>query len=102
MQDLARGDGAEAPDVDSDVELPRQRLQPAVGVAVQIDPTLAHVAPAAKRVMAEDQRNAVGLGRKIGLDALPALELARCRRIVVAGDEVLAAVETSEEIRDHG
>src|SRR6516164_7533666 len=102
VQNLAQGDRTEAPNIDADVELARQRLQPAVRVTVQIDPALAHAAPTAKRVMAEDQANPVRLDLEIGLDALPTLEFSRCRRIVVAGDEMLMAIEASEQIRDHG
>src|SRR5215472_12115869 len=72
-----------------------------MGMAVQIDPALAHTAPAAQRVMAEDEANAVGLDLEIGLDALPALELPRRQGVVVAGDEMLVAIEASEELRDH-
>src|SRR5271167_2490997 len=100
MQDLVKHDRAEAPDVDADVELPRLRLQSAVRVAVQIDPTLTHAAPAAKWVMTEDQGHAVDLDLNVGLDALPTLEFSRLRRVVVAGDEVLPAVEANEEICD--
>src|SRR6266852_8627365 len=49
VQDFAEGDRAEPPDVDADVELPRLWLQPAVAVAVQVEPALAHATPAAKR-----------------------------------------------------
>src|SRR6266436_4734772 len=58
MQDFAQGDRAESPYVDPDVELPRLWLQPAVAVAMQIDPALGHAAPAAKRVVAQHQRDA--------------------------------------------
>src|SRR6516165_504533 len=102
VQNLAQGDRTEAPDIDADVELARQRLQPAVRMTVQIDPALAHAAPAAKRVMAEDQAKPVRLDLEIGLDALPTRELARCQGIVVAGDEMLVTVDAGEEIRDHG
>src|ERR1700731_2495237 len=88
-QDFIEGDRAESPDVDTDVELPRLRLQSAMAVAVQIDPALAHAAPAAKRIMAQHQRDAVCGDLSIGLHALPALELHRRRRIVVARDKVL-------------
>src|SRR5712671_3211750 len=101
VQDLAQGDRSEPPDVDSNVELPRQRLQPAMAVAMQIEPALAHAAPAAKRVVAQHQGYALRGDLDIRLHALPTVELRRCRRIVVARDEVLAAIEPSEQLGDH-
>src|SRR5213596_3159310 len=57
IQDLLQRDRPEPPDIDPDVELSRQRLHTAVTVAVQIDPAFAHATPAAKRVVAQHQRD---------------------------------------------
>src|ERR1700730_6291690 len=100
-QNLADSDRPEPPKIDPDIELPRLRLQPSVTMAVQVDPALAHAAPGAERVMAEHERYAVGGDLGVGLHAFPTLQLRRRRRIVVAGQEVLAAVKAIEEINNH-
>ena len=51
--------------------------------------------------MAEHQRCAVRRDLGVGLHAFPTLQLRRRRRIVVAGQEVLAAVKAIEEISNH-
>src|SRR5712671_4886351 len=100
-QNLAESDRPEPPEVDPDIELPGLRLQPSVTMAVQVDPALPHAAPGAKRVMAEHQRYAVRRDLGVGLHAFPTLQLCRRRRIVVAGEEMLAAVKPTEEISNH-
>src|SRR6516165_946480 len=71
-------------------------------MAVQVDPTFVHAAPATKRVVTEHQRCTLGLDLDIRLDTLPAVELGRRRWIVVAGDEVLAAAKPSQELSNDG
>src|ERR1700756_4270864 len=52
--------------------------------------------------MAENQRHAVRFDLDVGLDALPTFEFSRCRKIVVAGDEMLVTIKASKEIRNYG
>src|SRR6266849_7248965 len=70
-------------------------------MAVQVDPALPHAAPGTERVMAEHQRYSFRRDLSVGLHAFPTLQLRRRRRIVVAGQEVLAAVKPTEEISNH-
>src|SRR5262249_40604571 len=82
-QDFGQGNGPELPDIDADIELPRLRLQSAMAMAVQVDPSFCHAAPAAKGVMAQHEREAINGYLGIGLHAIPARELGRRWGIVV-------------------
>src|SRR5215469_12162822 len=96
-----RRKGAEFPYIDTDIELPRLLLQPAVTVAVQIDPALGHAAPRPKRVMAKHQRAAFDRDLGIWLKTFPAAGLRRRSAVVVAGDEMLAAGQPGQQVIDH-
>jgi hypothetical protein len=56
FKDRGESNRSESPHVHPDIELPRQRFQSSVAVAVQIDRPLAHAPPGAERVMAEHER----------------------------------------------
>ena len=73
-----------------------------MAVAVQqIDAVTIHPLPAAERVMAEHEIDAVELQSGIARDAFPALGPLRCGSLV-AEDQVLAAVQDAEGFRRRG
>jgi len=95
-QQLAQSYRPEIPHISAHIELPRQRLQSAVAVPVQIDAAAIHTLPAAERIMAEHE---VDLGDpQFGImgNALPILGLRH--RIVVAEDQVLSSVEPGQDL----
>src|SRR5437763_16534956 len=94
-QKLVQGDRPEIAHIGADIELPRQGFQPAVAVAVQIDAAAIHALPAAERVMAEHEIDAVEFQFGVIRNATPALRLRL--RIVVAEDQVLSSSETGQD-----
>src|SRR5947199_10080037 len=91
-QELAERDRPKIVHIGADIELSRQGLQPAVAVAMQIDAAAIHPLPAAERVMAEHEIDAVEFQFGVIRDAVPALWLRLW--IIIAEDQVLAAFQT--------
>lgn len=82
--------------VDADVELPRGRLKPSVGVAVQVYRTLSHLIPSPESVVAQDEMIAVLAEFRVMLDTRPTFGT-RCRLgIIVADNQMLPAVELGQ------
>ena len=52
--------------------------------------------------MAEHQRNGVDRDLGVRLDTRPGVEFGGRRRVVVARKKMLMAVQSSQEVRDHG
>jgi hypothetical protein len=69
-------------------------------MAVDVDRAFADVMPGAEWVMAQDQEPAVDLALGIIGNARPTLVLDRCGPVIVADDEMLAAVEGGERFGD--
>src|SRR4029077_18319738 len=99
-QKLGQGDRPEIAYIDADIELPRQGRQPAVAVTMQIDAAAIHPLPAAERVMAEDEIDAVEPQFGVIRDAVPAFGLRL--RVVVAEDQVLSAFEARKDLGGAG
>jgi hypothetical protein len=89
--------GQEIPNLDPYVKLARQRLQPAVTVAMQIDPALAHIPPGPEWVVAQDKVHAIDTQLGIWLDALPAIAANDRGIVIVASDKVFTAVQRLDE-----
>src|SRR5437764_15146748 len=92
---LGQRDRPEISHIGADVELPRQGLQPAMAVAMQVDTAAIHPLPAAERVMAKHEIDPIEFQLGIIRDAFPALWLRL--RVVVAEDQVLPAAEQRED-----
>ena len=89
-------DWRESPDVDADVGLPGEGLQPAVAVPMQVQRPPVLSIPAAEGVVAQDKEATLPLDLRIRLNAFPAVRCIR-RRVVVAHDEMLAPVQLRQE-----
>jgi hypothetical protein len=63
----------EIPNLDPYIKLTRQRLQAAVTMAMQIDPTFAHIPPGPEEIMAQDEVRAIDTDFSIGLDVFLAV-----------------------------
>jgi hypothetical protein len=96
-QDLVQRDRPKLECIDADVMLPGHRLQLAMRVTVQVEGALAHIVPSAECIVAKDQPNVVYDEFGIALDALPLRASDRIRVVVVADDQVLPAVQASEQ-----
>src|SRR5258705_745909 len=81
--------------IGADVELPREGLEAAMAVAMQVDTAAIHPLPAAKRVMAKHEIDPIEFQLGIIRDAFPALGLRL--RVVVAKDQVLSSGETGQD-----
>ena len=96
-QDRVKVDRAEVPDVDTYVDLTGQRLQTAMAVAVQVECAAVLAVPSTQGIMAENEAAALELELGVVLNAGPAGEGSDRRWIVVAGDQVLGAVQARQE-----
>ncbi|GLU24685.1 hypothetical protein SLE2022_405900 [Rubroshorea leprosula] len=99
LKQRGEADGREAARIDADVELARHRLELPMAVAVEVDRALVLPAPRSERVVAQHQRAPVHLDLGIVGHARPACRGARAVRIVVAADQMLAAVQPGEKPR---
>lgn len=81
------------PNIYTDIELARQWLQPAVAVAVKIDPGFVHAAPSPERIVAEHKLLAIDIDFRIRLHAQLSVAIPHGRVIVVACDEMLASMQ---------
>src|SRR5262249_15722348 len=81
------------------VDLARQSGQLAMAVTMQIVGSPVHAVPGAKRVVAEHQPDAVLHQLHIGLHARPTGQSSRIRTVVIAGHQMLGAVEPGEQRR---
>ncbi len=96
-QQLRQRDRRPAMHVHADVELARHRLQPSMAVTVQVERAHVLPVPAAERVVTQDEGVAVLLDLDIGGGAGPALRRQRGVGVVVAAQQVLRAVQASEQ-----
>ena len=107
-QDFGEGHRPVIEDIDADVVLARQFLQLAVRMAVDVDCALGAAMPGPKRIMAEHDQAPVDHKLDVMRDAGPGAACRHRGRIIVADDEVLAAVERrkpcfdSRRIHGHG
>jgi hypothetical protein len=94
-RNVQKTDRPEIPNIDANIELSRQWLQPAVAMPVEVDRALSHVAPRSEWVVAEHELlyHQIDGQFRIRLDALPAGAARDHRPVVVANDEVLPAMQ---------
>ena len=98
-EDISERDWPKSLSIDADVELPGHALEPSVGVAVQVYGPLSHLVPGAESIMAEDQVMAAFPELDVVLNAGPSIRGGRRLGIVVSHDQMLAAVEQSQQLR---
>src|SRR5262245_43863466 len=68
-----------------------------MAMAVEIERTLVHAVPGAERIMAEHQPYAIELQLAIGVHACPAGQAGCVGTVIVAGDQMLDAVESRQQ-----
>ena len=95
--DLREPDRLEFVHIDTNVELARKRFELSMAVAVKVDRASTHVAPRSKRVVAEHQPRSIDGDFRIRLHTLPAIAGRDGRIVVVAGDEVLLAMQYPQQ-----
>jgi hypothetical protein len=98
--DLREPDRLEIAYIHTNVKLARKRLQLSMAVAVKVDRAPTHVPPSSKRVVAEHQPRSIDGDFRIRLHALPGIVGRDGRIVVVAGDEVLLAVQHPQQSRN--
>jgi hypothetical protein len=80
------------------VKLARQRLQPSVTVALQIDPAFAQVPPGPEGIVAQDKVHAIDTHLGIWLYAFPAITANYRGIVIVAGEKVFAAMQRLDTV----
>ena len=96
-QGRVKVDRAEVPDVDTYIDLTGQRSQTAMAMAVQVECATVLTVPGTQGIMAENEAASPELELGIVLNAGPAGEGPDRRWIIVAGDEVLGAVQARQK-----
>jgi hypothetical protein len=90
-------DWCEVVAIDADVELARHRFQPSVTVPMQVQRTAVLPIPASERVVAQNKRSVVQLDFRVVPDACPTVRRERRIGIVIATEQVFAAVQSGKQ-----